>query len=81
MKSGAYLSIFLLVHSLHALARQFPSFAHRHESGAESESDHGADEEASSVECNDDIDLLVGGGWYGLGHEVMDQVRDEGFES
>jgi len=77
----AYRSIFLLVCSSHALARQFPSFAHWHESGAEPESDHGAEEEASSVESNDDIDPLVGGGWYGHGHEVMNQVRDEGFET
>ncbi len=72
MKFGAYRSVFLLVCSLRALARQFPSFAHGHESGAESESDHGAKEEASSVESDNDIDPLVGGGWYGLGHEVMD---------
>ena len=77
----AYRSVFLLVGSLHALAGQFPSFAHCHESGTESESDHGAEEEASSVECNDDIDPLVWGGWYGLGHDVMDQMRDEGFAS
>ena len=77
----AYRSVFLLVRGLHALTRQFPSFAHWHESGAEPESDHGAEEEASSVESNDDIDPLVRGGWYGLRHEVMDQVRDEGFES
>ena len=78
--SGAYRSILLLVCGAHALAWQFPPFAHWYESGTESERDHGAQEEATGIERDDDIDFLVWRGWYDIGHEVMDEMRDEGLK-
>ena len=76
----AYRSVLLLECGAHALARQFPPFAHWHESGAESERDHGGQEEATSVEPDDNIDSLVRRGRYDIGYEVMDEMRDEGLE-
>lgn len=75
-----YRSVLLLVRGAHALARQFPPFAHWYKSGAESERDHGAQEEATSIEPDDDIDFLVWRGRYDIGHEVINEMRDEGLE-
>ena len=36
---------------------------------------------STDLRTNDDIDPLVGRGRYSLRHYMMDQVRDEGFES
>jgi len=63
---------------VNALAGEFPAFAHWHEGGAKPERDHGAQEKAPSIEPDDNVDLLVGRGWYGSGHEAMCQVGDHG---
>lgn len=73
-------SILLLERGPLALSWQLPTFAHRHKCGAQSERYHRSQEESTGIECDDNIDLLVGRVGYHVRHQVMDDVRDERLE-
>jgi hypothetical protein len=71
-KRRPYRAILLLVRSTHALSWKLPAFAHGDKGGAESGGDYGTDEKATSVKPDDNVDLLVGRDWYGMGYQAMD---------
>jgi hypothetical protein len=65
---------------VHALARQFATFAYWDKGSAKPECDHGPQEKPAGIERDDDVDLPVRRVGYSVGHEVMSKVRDECLE-
>lgn len=77
---AAYHTVLLLVAGADRLARELPCFPDGDECGSQSQRNDRPEQKTSSIEANDDIDLL---GWrivQGMGSNVMHEMGDQGLE-
>jgi len=79
-QTSTHHTILLFILCLYTLSRKFSDLADRDKGGTKSHRDDRPEKETSSIEANDNVDLLIGRKSDGMRSDMVDEVGNQSLE-